>query len=124
MPTPQQPVFQRAFTATESGEREYIEKNYDRFKAAADSGFDRFGRGVILITVMPPHAPEKAGTIEYINDDEADRIWPVTGWPEASTRRAVTEYDPIRSFLVLVLDYHSKSCRLHRFEDAATQTGD
>src|SRR5262245_15999090 len=49
---------QRAFPPTEAGERSYIEQNYDRFKAAASSGFQRFGRGVILITVLPPHAPD------------------------------------------------------------------
>lgn len=109
---------QRAFPPTEVGERAYIEQNYDRFKSAAASGLQRFGRGVILITVMPPHAPDKAGTIEYVNDEEADRIWPTTGWPEASTRRAVAEYDPLFTFLVLVLDYQSQTCRLHRFEEA------
>jgi hypothetical protein len=109
----------RAFPPTEDGERDYIEQNHERLAGIARAGFERFGRGVILITVRPPHAPDKAGTIEYVNDDEADRIWPATGWPEAATRRAVAEYDPARAFLVLVLDYQFQTCRLHRFEEVA-----
>jgi len=109
----------RLFEPTTEAERQYVEKNYDRFAAAARAGHERFGRGLVLVSVQPPHAPDKAGIIEYVNDDEADRIWPQTGWPEASTRRAVAEYDPATGFLVMFLDFQAKSCRLHRFEAAA-----
>jgi len=111
-------TIRRAFEASEAGERGYIDEHFDRFADAARAGFERFGRGLVLITVLPPHAPDKSGTIEYVSDEGADRIWPTTGWPEASTRRAVAEYDPQRSFLVMVLDYQSQTCRLHRLETA------
>lgn len=108
----------RLFEPTPEAERKYVEQNYDRFAAAAKAGHERFGRGLVLVSVQPPHAPDKAGTIEYVNDDEADRMWPRTGWPEASTRRAIQDYDPQTGFLVMFLDFQSKSCRLHRFEQA------
>ncbi len=106
----------RLFEPTLDAEAQYVEQHRDRFATAAKTGFDRFGRGLVLVTIRPPHAPDKAGTIEYVNDSEADRIWPATGWPEATTRRAVAEYDPDSTFLVMFLDYEAKSCRLHRFD--------
>lgn len=109
----------RLFDPTPDAERSYVEKNYDRFAAAAKAGHERFGRGLVLVSIQPPHEPEKAGIIEYVNDEEAERIWPQTGWPEASTRRAVQDYNPETGFLVMFLDFQAKSCRLHSFGQTA-----
>ena len=114
----------RLFDPTPEAERQYVEKNIDRFAAAARAGHERFGRGLVLVSVQPPHAPDKAGIIEYVNHEEADRIWPRTGWPEASTRRAVDEYNPSTGFLVMFLDFHAKSCRLHRFDGVGPSAED
>lgn len=111
---------QRPFAATSDAEREHVERQRERFEGWARSGFERFGRGVVLVTLFPPHAPEKAGTIEYVADHDVETVWPGRGWPEATTARAVAEYDPLGSFLVLFLDYQARTCRLHRFELAAS----
>lgn len=107
----------RIFEPTQDGERGYVDQHYDRFAAAAWNGYQRFGRGVILVTVAPPDAPEKAGVMEYIADADAARVWPGRGWPEASTASAVRGYDPENAFLVMFLDYDAKSCRLHHFQN-------
>lgn len=106
----------RFFEATTEGERAYLEEHWAGFASCAWGGYERFGRGVVLVTVRPPDAPEKAGTIEYVSDAASVQVWPGRGWPEPATARAVEEYDPKSCFLVLVLDYEARTCRLHRFE--------
>ena len=106
----------RYFEATPEGERAYIEQRWAGFASCARSGFERFGRGVVLVTVRPPDAPAKAGTVEYVSDSAAAKVWPGGGWPEPATGQAVKAYDPEKGFLVLVLDYEFRTCRLHRFE--------
>lgn len=106
----------RPFEPTADGERAYVDHHYDRFAASAWSGYQRFGRGVLLVTVAPPDAPDKAGLIEYVADADAPRVWPGRGWPETSTAAAVRGYDPENAFLVMFLDYEAQSCRLHHFQ--------
>lgn len=105
----------RLFVATPEAERAFIEQRFAHFASLALRGFQRFGRGVLLITVAPPEAPGKSGTVEYVSDSSAGRVWP-GGWPDAVTAAAVGEYDPATDFLALVLDYDARTCRLHRFE--------
>ncbi len=107
---------ERPFKPSEQGEREFIESRWDEFVKGASTGYERFGRGVVLVTVRPPDEPAKTGRIEYVNHSEADRVWPDRGWPEPATERAVADYDPEKGFLVLILDHDARTCRLHRFE--------
>lgn len=106
----------RLFEATPDGERGYVDQRWEAFAACAWHGYTRFGRGVVLVTVLPPDAPDKAGLIEYVSDASATQVWPGRGWPEPTTARAVAEYDPQKCFLVMFLDYAARTCRLHRFE--------
>lgn len=104
------------FEPTEDGERQYVETQRERLAEAARKGLERFGRGVVLITVSHPDAPDKAGVVEYVGDADAQHVWPGRGWPEASTAERVREYDTEKSFLVMFLNYDTQTCRLHRFE--------
>ncbi len=113
----------RLFAATPEGERAFVEERWEGFAGCGRRGYERFGRGVVLVTVQPPDAPEKAGIVEYVSDASAEKVWPGRGWPEAGTARAVAEYDPEHSFLVLVQDYEARTCRLHRFESETPLSG-
>ncbi len=105
------------FEPTEDGERQYVEAQSERFAAAARKGLERFGRGVVLVTVNHPDAPDKPGVVEYVGDADAPKVWPGRGWPEEATAKTVREYDAEKTFLVMFLNYDAQTCRLHRFEN-------